>query len=310
MTQQLRVVVLGYGEMGHAMEYLLKTKSDQGVQFGIWDRYPKEGLESVVLENAIPQADVVCFCLPVNPHREIAERIAPLMKKGCICLSIAKGLDEDGKTAAQIFADVFGSKFSYALMYGPMISEEIREGRYAFAQLACVDVEEHAEVDTCSTIMGLFRNTGLYLEFSSDIPGITWSVILKNVYAIVFGIADELKLGDNMRGYLAATAFHELEEIVGKLGGSAGICYQLAGLGDLITTATSEDSHHHELGCMLARGETEGIQGEGIHTLEMVIKHQLFKHQVYPLFQLINRIVENPYQVEKQINEYLEQAYS
>ncbi|GMW05323.1 MAG: hypothetical protein AMXMBFR8_01200 [Nevskiales bacterium] len=32
--------------------------------------------------------------------------------------------------------------------------------------------------------------------------------------------------------------------------------YGLAGLGDLVATATSEHSHHHQLGRRLARGET------------------------------------------------------
>ena len=65
-----------------------------------------------------------------------------------------------------------------------------------------------------------------------------------------------------MRGYLAVAALRELDQIVCKMGGQAGSPYHLAGLGDLITTATSEDSHHHELGRMLAREEVKGIKGD------------------------------------------------
>jgi glycerol-3-phosphate dehydrogenase len=57
------------------------------------------------------------------------------------------------------------------------------------------------------------------------------SVILKNVYAMVFGMADELQLGDNMRGYLSVAALRELDQIVLKMGGQAGSPYHLAGLG-------------------------------------------------------------------------------
>ena len=134
MTKQHKVLILGYGEMGHAMEYLLRDKQ----QLILWDKYPQEGFQSAVLEDSAPQADFVLFCLPVNPHREVAERIAPLLKNSCMCISIAKGLDEAGQTAAQIFSDVFAAQ-PYALMYGPMISEEILAGRYAFAQLGCSD---------------------------------------------------------------------------------------------------------------------------------------------------------------------------
>jgi glycerol-3-phosphate dehydrogenase (NAD(P)+) len=127
---------------------------------------------------------------------------------------------------------------------------------------------------------------------------------------MVFGMADELQLGDNMRGYLSVTALLELDQIVRKMGGQAGSPYHLAGLGDLITTATSEDSHHHELGRMLAREEVLGIEGEGIHTLEMVSQHRLFNTADYPLFQLIRDIVSNPQGVHERIDAFLQQVYS
>jgi len=303
--ESFRVLILGYGEMGHAMEYLLQEYLlQEQSQLDIWERHPKDKTRAVVLEDAASQADIVLFCLPVNPHREIAKQIAPHLKKTCLCLSIAKGLDETGSSAAQIFAEVLGSNQPYALLYGPMISEEIRVGHDAFAQLGCADM------DSYNKICALFHNTSLYIEHTSDITGISWSVILKNVYALVFGMADELQLGDNMRGYLCVAALRELDQIVRKMGGQAGSPYHLAGLGDLITTATSEESHHHELGRMLAREEVKGIKGEGIHTLEMVRQHNLFNTADYPLFQLINDIVNQPHNVHEKINNYLRKSYS
>lgn len=296
MTKQLSVLILGYGEMGHAMEYLLKDH----FQLAIWEKFPQDGFHSVKLEDAACVADVIIFCLPVNPHREIAESLAPLLKPACICISIAKGLDESGKTASQIFSEVFSSRQPYGLLYGPMISEEIRAGRSAFAQVG-------SDQDSFNTISELFSGTSLYLTRTSDIIGISWSVILKNVYALIFGMSDELKLGDNMRGYLAVAALRELDEIVCSMGGQAGSPYHLAGLGDLITTATSEDSHHHELGRMLARGETNGVVGEGVHTLAMVRQYQLFDTTHCPLFCLIDRIVNQPSEVRQNIAEYLDE---
>ena len=300
MTARFRVLILGYGEMGHAMEHLLKGRQ----QLDIWEKYPQDNFPSAVLEDVAPHADVVLFCLPVNPHREVVKQIAPLLKKNCFCLSIAKGLDEAGQTAAQIFSEVLGSHQPYALLYGPMISEEIRADRYAFAQLGCSDVVIY------NRVRELYQGTRLYIEQTSDITGISWSVILKNVYALVFGMADELQLGDNMRGYLAVAALRELDQIVRKMGGQAGSPYHLAGLGDLITTATSEDSHHHELGRMLAREEVSGVEGEGIHTLGMVSQHRLFNTADYPLFQLINEIVQSPQGVDERISDYLRRVYS
>ena len=300
MAEQLNVLILGHGEMGHALQYLLKAHK----QLQIWERHPPNNQEPVVLEEAAAAADIIIFCLPVNPHRAIAERIAPHLQPHCLCLSIAKGLDEAGQTAAQIFEHCFSVKNPYVLIYGPMISEEIRAGRNAFAQLG------FHEQDSWQIIHSLFQNTALYLEPTNDITGISWSVILKNVYAMIFGMADELQLGDNMRGYLAVTAIRELEQIVILMGGKAGSPFHLAGLGDLITTATSADSHHHELGRMLARGEQENITGEGIHTLQMVEKHQLFAYSEFSLFKLIHDIVQQPENVREKINRYLKTVYS
>ena len=300
MAERFRVLVLGYGEMGHAMEYLLNERQ----QLDIWEKNPKDNHRSVVLEDAASKADIVLFCLPVNPHREIVEQIAPHLKESCLCLSIAKGLDEAGQTAAQIFSEALESHQAYGLLYGPMISEEIRAGRYAFAQLGC------SETGSYNMVRDLYHETRLFIEHTSDVPGISWSVILKNVYALIFGMADELQLGDNMRGYLSVAALRELDQIVREMGGQVGSPYHLAGLGDLITTATSEDSHHHELGRMLALEESQNIEGEGIHTLEMVRQHRLFKTENYPLFQLIHDIVKNPHDVQNKIDGYLQMVYS
>ena len=295
MNKKYKVAVLGYGEMGHALEQLLRTGHD----VSIWDKFPQPDFESTVLEDIIPQADFVLFCLPVNPHREIMMQIEPLLKYGSICLSIAKGLDERGHTAAQIFNECLQDRHRYGLLYGPMISEEIRAGRYAFAQFGC----EYR--DSYEMITELFRNTYLHHEYTSDISGISWSVILKNVYAILFGVADELKLGDNMRGFLTVEALRELDKIVRNMGGEAGSPYHLAGLGDLITTATSESSHHHSLGRKLARDDRTHVTGEGVHTLEMVDKFNLFKKEDYPLFSLVHDIVQKPIDIEAGLISYI-----
>ncbi len=296
---EAKVLILGYGEMGHALEFLLKDKHD----IYIWEKFPQPGFESVDLEETAQIADFIFFCLPITPHREVLEQIAPLVSNHCIFISIAKGLDESGETAAQIFSDQIDSE-NYALLYGPMISEEIRADRYAFADLG---VNNEA---VSQKIKQLFLESKLYFEPMFDTTGLSWSVILKNVYAILFGIADELKLGDNMRGFLASTSLQELNAIVIKMGGNPGTPYQLAGLGDLITTATSEDSHHHELGRRIGRGDVSDISGEGVHTLKMVKKHRLFDMAEFPLFQLTCEILSDPKNISQRIENYLIKLYA
>jgi glycerol-3-phosphate dehydrogenase (NAD(P)+) len=289
---KLRVLILGYGEMGHALEYLLADTHEVRV----WSL-----AAHTILEEEAASAEIILFCLPVNAHLEIARRIAPHLAQGSLCLSIAKGLDESGLTASQVFAAVLSGHQRYGVIYGPMISEEIRLGRSAFAEVALSDADDF------KVIRSLFQGSTLFCEQVEDMQGIGWSVILKNVYAIMFGISDELQLGANMRGHLMVAALSELSAIVKMFGGEAHTPYGYAGLGDLLTTATSENSHHHELGRKLASGLWSDISGEGVHTLQMVEKYQLFDYQAYPLFTLISEIVKTPASLKIRLDAYLAQ---
>lgn len=295
----MQVLILGYGEMGHAMETLLGPRHD----LAIWDKYPPPGFRSVRLDDALPAADCVVFCLPVSPHAEVLERVAPHLNAESLCISIAKGLDESGRSAHGIFEATLGRSHDYALLYGPMISEDIRAGRSGFAQAGC---ESEAMFER---IRALFNGSTLHLSHSTDLAGITWSVILKNVYAIAFGIIDALDCGDNTRGFLMVQALTELNRIVTDMGGRSGTPYQLAGLGDLVTTATSTDSHHHALGGKLARGEIDTPTGEGVHTLAMIKAHGILEIEQYPLMATIDRIVNERAAAQKQIQRYIESCF-
>lgn len=300
IIEKYRVLVLGYGRMGHAMQHLLAPRH----RLAFWDCNPVQGLEPVDLEREARRADFVLFCIAVNPHWEMASRLAPLLSNQCICLSIAKGLDEAGRTAARIFADVFGDAHSYGLLYGPMIAEDIVGGLAAFAQLGYSSAPVPAMVAT------LFDQTPLYISPSRDITGISWAVILKNVYAMLFGVVDELRMGDNMRGFLAVRALQELDAIVQSMGGQPRTPWHLAGLGDLVTTATSAGSHHHSLGCKIARRETGDLAGEGIHTLQMVDKYALFDLSGYPLYRLIRGFIQDGRDIDRQFHDYLTAEFS
>jgi glycerol-3-phosphate dehydrogenase (NAD(P)+) len=85
----------------------------------------------------------------------------------------------------------------------------------------------------------------------------------------------------------------EIRDIVVRLGGEADAAYSLAGLGDLVTTATSAGSRHHELGRRLVRGE-RGLQGEGLHALQVIQARELLEADAFPLFRLIQHLRAEP----------------
>jgi len=281
--------------MGQAMAHLLGERH----ALSVWERRPKDGREPPDLNVAAAAAEVIFFCVPAAAHGELVERIAPRLSPSARCVSIAKGLDDHGRCAWRIFHEAIGDKANYAVMYGPMISEEIRAGKPAFADIAATGAGDF------QFLHGLFAGTTLYLRESTDPLGISWCAILKNVYAILFGIADALALGDNLRGHLAVAAMEEIAAISRHLGGRPETAYRSAGLGDLITTATSAGSHHHALGGLLVQGAYDRIRGEGVHSLEILRDRRLFDPAPYPLFGLLTQILRDPRAIRQRFEGYL-----
>ena len=296
--EKYQVLLLGHGEMGQAMEYWLCPRHD----VVIWQRHPKSG-PALNLSATAARSDFVFFCLPAAPHFELATQLRPALRATTLCLSIAKGLDDQARTAAQVLHTVFAEDVVWGVLHGPMISEEIRAGRPAFADFASLHPEAYARLQS------LFAGAPFAIRATRDVFGASWSAVLKNVYAILFGVADGLKLGDNMRGWLAVETVREIETIVTALGGSATTPYSLAGLGDLITTATSAGSHHHELGRKLARGEPVALDGEGIHTLKTLYARRPFRLEPYPLLRVMHDIVETPARARAIVEALLQQNY-
>lgn len=292
-----KILVLGYGEMGHAMQHLLAAQHD----LVIWQRTPRDGSRPVTPESLVAQCQVIIICLPALPHFDLLTRLRPTLSHQTLCLSIAKGLDEQGRTAADVFNQVLGTTVPNGVLYGPMIAEEIRAGKPAFAELALSDNQDWQQA------AALFRGSHLHVEPSPDRVGIAWSAVLKNVYAILFGVADELQLGDNMRGHLAVGALREIGTIMTHVGGQATTPYQLAGLGDLITTATSAGSHHHALGRLLVRGQREAVHGEGIHTLQILRSAPWFTSATLPLLHVVDLCVRDPDGIRRNLQDYLAQ---
>ena len=301
-----RVLILGHGAMGVAFETLLSPRHE----IVVWDRDLTTGVETQPLEQAAQDREMVVFALPADPHDELAQRLAPCLESDAVCLSIAKGLDRRGRTPAQIFERSFGARIDWALLYGPMLARELQAGRAGFAMVA------GTRPAVGERIRALFEGTTLRLELLEDVHGAAWAAILKNVYVPLIGAADGLGLGDNLRGFLIAEATHELARIVEKMGGRRETAYTLAGLGDLVTTATSASSHHRRIGAELAAGRTSelaatgvNIRSEGVHTAAMIREHAVFAWERFELFALVCDFLHDPAHLEQRLDAYLTRRF-
>lgn len=289
---QYQIVMLGHGEIGKAIESVLVPRH----RVSFWERDLETWEENVPLEDLLDAGcDLILFAMPANPHREMAERVHAANGDAVPCLTIAKGLDQDGKTPASILASVFGESRRFGVLYGPMIGEDLLAGRPGFADVSS------ASDELINLVLAMFDESLLHLTASHDVVGASWAAILKNIYVPLIGAADGLELGDNIRGFLLAAALAELREIVFALGGTRESVYGMPGAGDLITTATSPGSHHRNAGMQLARGETGELQshgvnirGEGFHALRMLQEHKLIDIEAYPLLTAMERLVTEP----------------
>jgi len=304
-ADSMRILILGKGAMGTMFSGLLA--GSHAVE--VWDRELEDD-EPAVLERMAAERDLVLFALPAQPHARLAARLAPVMDADTVCLSIAKGVDEQGRTPVEIFTQVLGPDRHWGMIYGPMIARDLRDGKAGFGVLAGNSERARSMVD-------VFADTVLYLDADDDLVGAAWSVVLKNVYVPLLGAADALELGDNVRGFFIFEAVHELEAIMRDRGGRPATARGPAGMGDLITSATSRSSHHRTIGAELAFGRSdkiaaggEHIRSEGVHTAHRVREHGLVRRGRYPLFDLACDFLTGPMELEAALNAYFEQRFS
>src|SRR5581483_7736539 len=100
-----------------------------------------------------------------------------------------------------------------------------------------------------------FATRALRLYASSDVIGVEVGAALKNVIAIGAGICRGLGLGSNSVAALVTRGLAEITRLAIAMGGNARTLSGLAGLGDLVLTATGDLSRNRFVGIQLGRGQ-------------------------------------------------------
>ena len=163
-------------------------------------------------------------------------------------LSCSKGLDPgSGATASGLWHSACPN-WPVLVLSGPNLAAELQQGLPAASVLAGTDEKLLVEIqqDLSSEQFRLYRNR--------DPRGTELAGGLKNVMAIAAGICDGLALGANARASLLTRALAEMALVLEQQGGCAETLYGLAGIGDLMATATSPLSRNYRYGCYLSEG--------------------------------------------------------
>jgi glycerol-3-phosphate dehydrogenase (NAD(P)+) len=111
------------------------------------------------------------------------------------------------------------------------------------------------DVNLASEIQVRFSGPALRFYASADVIGVEIGAALKNVIAIGAGLCHGLGLGGNTLAALVTRGLAELTRLAVALGGKPRTLAGLAGLGDLVLTATGDLSRNRHVGLELASGK-------------------------------------------------------
>lgn len=177
---------------------------------------------------------------------------------------------------------------AYALLYGPMLADEIEQGLMSAAVAA---TKRRA---TYNAIHKLFAKSNLRLDYSNDVPGVALSGVLKNVYAIGLGIVSALELGGNAKGWFVQNIIFEMQGVLKRLNhGRTDAALGLAGLGDLVCTGFSAYSTNHRVGQELVAGRGLTRMSEGLVSLPSLLYRLGPSAKRFPLLQAVKQVVIN-----------------
>ena len=211
---------------------------------------PEELRLTADLTAALADARDILVVVPSHAFRSVLTLIQPLLAKDSRLAWATKGLESgSGKLLHEIAQEVLGETIPLAVVSGPTFAHEVAEGLPTAVTVSSSDAQ--FATDMANRLHGAtFRAyTG------EDVIGVEIGGAVKNVLAIAAGIADGLGFGANARTALITRGLAEMMRLGAVLGGQRETFMGLAGLGDLVLTATDDQSRNRRLGLALGRGQ-------------------------------------------------------
>ena len=230
----MNIFILGHGAWGHAIGQVAERLKHQVTFVSHLDQQWPE-----------TRPDYLLLALPVQHVRETLEHFP---SPDVPVLSLSKGLEiATGQRVSQIITEVWGEP-RVAALSGPTFASEIAAGLPATCTIAA------PTDDLAEQFQAILHQPSFRTYRSSDLIGVELGGALKNIYAIAGGACHGLKLGQNSLAGLITRCLAEMTRIGVQAGAKAETFAGLSGLGDLMLTATSEQSRNFRFGTLLAQG--------------------------------------------------------
>lgn len=307
----MRVAIVGAGNFGTAVANIV---AGNGIAVRLWMRDEAQLAEirahgenrrylpghplhvrvapTTDLPGAVGGCDVAFVTVPSASFVAVAGELAPVVAPGTGVVSATKGIHADGFRLMSQILETALPQARIGVISGPNLAEEMADGRYTGTVVA----SRHGDLrDTVRTIL---KSPTFRVYASTDVYGVELGGALKNIYAIVCGIATGLGVGQNALAMLVTRSLAEMGRFAVALGANPFTFLGLAGVGDLFATCTSPLSRNFRLGAKLAAGTRLadalaelGKLAEGVNTVRAVCDRAAELGVYMPLADALNRLL-------------------
>ncbi|MBF0753367.1 MULTISPECIES: NAD(P)H-dependent glycerol-3-phosphate dehydrogenase [Jeotgalicoccus] len=288
----MNISVIGTGSFGTSLSMVLNDNNNRVMMYGrnqdtvqeinerhTNSRYLKDiKLSETItatasLKEAAAHAELLVLAVPVNAMRSVASDLNGYLEelnKQVLVVHVAKGLELNTyKRVSEVLEEVFDEArvSDICVLSGPSHAEEVALKQPTTVSTASLS-EEGAEI-----IQDVFMTDYFRVYVNNDMVGVEIGGALKNIVALAVGALAGYGFGDNPKAAVITRGLHEIARLGTKLGANPLTFLGLAGMGDLIVTATSQHSRNYRCGQMLAGGltlkeatEQMGMVVEGVNT--------------------------------------------
>jgi glycerol-3-phosphate dehydrogenase (NAD(P)+) len=200
--------------------------------------------------NAVCEAcDTLLLAVPSPYFKSHTEKITVDLSHKSIVSAIKGIVPGENIPVTDYMTQQFGVDPEKILVIaGPCHAEEVALDHVSYLTIGCHDIERARQFAQCVD----YRNT--HTVTSSDVLGIEYAAVLKNVYAIAAGIIHGIKMGDNFAAMLVSNAAREMERFLEAVSPRPRQICDSVYLGDLLVTAYSRFSRNHNFGAMIGKG--------------------------------------------------------
>lgn len=313
-----KIGILGAGTWGMALARML---SNGGHDVTVWSAIESEidsfsktrvhpNLKGMTIPDAVlftkslrelcEQKDILVFAVPSVFVRNTAHSAAPYIKHNQIIVDVAKGIEPDTLMTLtevikdEVLKDGFHSGVRVVALSGPTHAEEVALDMPTTIVSTCEDQK------TAELVQDIFMSTCMRVYTNFDVLGVELCGALKNVIALAAGISHGLGYGDNAIAALITRGIAEITRLGVAMGCAEQTFYGLAGIGDLIVTATSEHSRNNRCGQMIGKGtptkeavKQVGMVVEGINAIPAAMQLAEKYGIEMPIIFAVNDIVNN-----------------